>query len=285
MRASVIGVGHMGHALAQRLLSQGHEVVVWNRTPAKTESLVGLGATAVDDVAAAASGVDAAFISLVNDEAVIDVVLGPRGAASGIDATIVVDTSTVSPGTTRRLAQELPDGQFLAAPILGAPLAVAHGLALYLVAGPAASVGALNALWSSLTSDYRYVGADQGRATTFKVLCNYFLMTGIAALSEVVATAQRAGIDDETLQGFLAGLPVVAPALANRTQDMISGDHEGWFSAQMGVKDLNLMNELGSSLGLALPIAGFVRDRYQAMNGIGLGEADIAGVVELLREQ
>ncbi len=285
MRASVLGVGHMGHALAQRLLSEGHEVVVWNRTPAKTESLVALGAAAVTDVAQAVRGVDAAFLSLVNDEAVVDVVLGRGGVASAIDATIVVDTSTVSPDTTRRLAQELPDGQFLAAPILGAPLAVSHGLAVYLVAGSAASVEALGDLWRSLTSDYRYVGTDQGRATTFKVLCNYFLMTGIAALSEVVATAQRSGIDDETLQGFLAGLPVVAPALANRTKDMISGDHEGWFSAQMGAKDLNLMEQLGSSLGLALPIASFVRDRYQAMNHIGLGQADIAGVVELLREQ
>jgi len=284
MDVAVVGLGGMGRAVAVRLLAGGHRVTVWNRTPGRDGEVVEAGGRSAASLADAAADAAAVFLSLADDTAVRAVVLdGDRPLGQSLPAgTVLVDLSTVSPATSREVAGGR-SGPTLSAPIFGAPQAVRDGAATYLIGGPREAADALEPVWSSLSDSHRWVGDDPGTATTLKVIGNYLLMTGIATLAEAVATGQAVGLDDDVLATFLGGSPLVAPALRNRLDDIVAGDHRGWFSAVLGAKDLRLMEQLADGTGLALPLAARARERYEELADRGTGDLDIAGIVELLR--
>jgi 3-hydroxyisobutyrate dehydrogenase-like beta-hydroxyacid dehydrogenase len=284
MRLAVLGMGRMGRALAQRLLSGGHEITVWNRTPHKADDLVVKGVRSAATPAEAARIAEATFMSLADDNAVREVVSGPEGAAAGLADGVLVDASTVSPETSAHLARAV-SGRFLAAPILGAPVAVVSGEAIYVIGGSYEIYERVRPAFEALTEDghRRYVGEDPKLASALKLLSNHLLLSGIAILAETVATAQAIGLADELISDYFGHLPVVAPALCNRLDDIVAGDHKGWFPTRLGAKDLRLAEDLAHSCGVPLPLAEAVRRRYEQAAAEGWSDADIAAVVELVR--
>ncbi len=285
MRLAVLGMGRMGHAVAERLLGGDHDVTVWNRTPHKADELIAKGAREAATPAEAAKQAEATFTSLADDAAVQAVVTGQDGVAVGLGDGALIDLSTVSPKTTAALVDAV-GGRLLASPILGAPSAVLSGEAAYLIGGPRELYDRLQAAYDVLADKGRrfYVGEDAGVATTLKLLSNYLLMSGIAALAETVATAQAVGLPDELIRDYLGQLPLLAPALRNRLDDIVSGDHRGWFSTTLGAKDVRLAEDLARSHDLTLPLAAAVKRRFEEAAAQGWADADIGAVVELLRK-
>jgi 3-hydroxyisobutyrate dehydrogenase-like beta-hydroxyacid dehydrogenase len=275
----------MGRAVAERLLDGGHEVAVWNRTPHKADDLLAKGATEAAAPAVAARENEAIVTSLADDGAVRAVVGGPEGVAAGLGESVLIDTSTVSPDTTAYLA-EAAGGRLLASPILGSPQAVLAGAASYLLGGSVELYKRVAPLYGVLVESGRrlYLGEDVRVATTVKLPSNYLLMSGVAALSEAVATAQATGLSDEVIRDYFGKLPLVAPALRNRLDDIVSGDHDGWFSTTLGAKDVRLAEELARSHGVRVPLAEAVKQRFEEAAAQGWADADIGAVVELLRK-
>jgi 3-hydroxyisobutyrate dehydrogenase-like beta-hydroxyacid dehydrogenase len=284
MRLAVLGMGRMGHAVAERLLGGDHEVTVWNRTSHKADDLVAKGARESATPAAAAEETEATFTSLTDDAAVRTVVTGEDGVAAGLGDGVLIDASTVSPSTTADLAEAV-GGRLLASPILGSPKAVVSGEAGYLIGGPRELYDRLAPAYDVLVEVERrvYVGEDARVATTLKLLSNYLLMSGIATLAEAVAMAQAIGLPDELIRDYFGQLPLVAPALRNRLDDMVSGDHDGWFSTKLGAKDVRLAEDLARSHGMQMPLADAVKRRFEEAAAQGWADADIGAVVELLR--
>ncbi|MCW2879039.1 MAG: 6-phosphogluconate dehydrogenase NAD-binding protein [Sphaerisporangium sp.] len=285
MHVAVLGMGNMGRAVACRLLTHGYEVRIWNRTPGKAAQVVEAGAVEASSPMEAARGAEAVLMSLADDGAVLDVMGKLTEMGSHPDAPIVVDTSTVSPETSRRLWNMVPGQRFLAAPIIGAPQTLVANMASSLVGGDRRLLDRLEPIWSRIFSIHWYCGEDPGSATTFKLLNNYLLMSGVAALAEVVATAEAAGLDTKLLREVLHQWPTIPPGILNRVDDIIAGDHKGWFSTRLGAKDVRLLNEVAESKGLSLPIARLVGRRYEEASERSWSEADIAAVVELLRAE
>jgi 3-hydroxyisobutyrate dehydrogenase-like beta-hydroxyacid dehydrogenase len=285
MRVAVLGMGRMGHAVAERLLGGEHEVTVWNRTSHKADDLVAKGAREADTPAAATKETEATFTSLADDAAVRSVVTGENGVATGLGDGVLIDVSTVSPQTTADLSEAV-GGHMLASPILGSPTAVVTGEAAYLIGGPRELYDQLGSAYDVLAEAGRrvYVGEDASVATTLKLLSNYLLMSGIAALAETVATAQAVGLSDQLIRDYLGQLPLVAPALRNRLDDIVSGDHHGWFSTTLGAKDVRLAEDLARSHGVLLPLADTVKRRFEEAAAQGWADADIGAVVELMRK-
>ncbi len=282
MKTAVLGMGRMGRALGTRLLDTGHHVTVWNRTPGRAGDLIERGATEAPDPVAATDGTDVVLSSLADDKAVLAVLAPDDQPLVAPGTTPVVDMSTVSPATARHLG-ELFEASFVASPIMGGPAALADGQAALAVAGPEVTVARLESLWSSISGRLAPCGADPGRAQVVKLINNYLLMAGVATLADIVAVAQAAGFDREFLVTMLGLTPTVAPALHNRVEDIVGGDHRGWFSTALGAKDVALFAEAARASGVEVPLADAVLQRYQAAVHAGLGDADIGAVVELLR--
>ena len=286
MRVAVLGMGRMGHALAERLLSGDHILTVWNRTQGKADDLLARGARQAGTPAEAAASSELTLTSLADDSAVRSVVTGPDGAAAGLGDGVLADASTVSPQTTAHLS-DAASGRFLASPILGSPMAVLGGEATYLIGGPRAHHDRTRPVYETLADENhrRYVGEDPTVPSTLKLISNYLLLAGIASLAEGVATAQAAGLDETLIRDYFSRLPLVAPGLRNRLDDIISGEHRGWFPTRLGAKDARLAEELAQHHGLQLPLADAVKRRYEEAMADGWADADIAAVVELARRQ
>ncbi|GII85200.1 dehydrogenase [Sphaerisporangium siamense] len=283
MRVAVLGIGHMGRAIALRLLGQGHQVTVWNRTPGKAADVVRAGAAEASSPLGAALGADAALMSLSDDAAVLAVMRGLIELEGDRDSPVIVDTSTVAPDTSRSLRDVAPRRRFVAAPVLGAPGAVEDGTASGLLGGERRLAETLEPVWASLFATHWYCGADPGNATTVKLLSNYQMMAGIAVAAEALAAAEGAGLDPRLLREVFFPLPTIAPALRNRLGRMLDGDHDGWFTTRLGAKDVRLLAETAESLGVVLPIARLVERRYEEAAAQGHGDDDITAVIELVR--
>lgn len=287
MRVSVLGMGRMGRALAGRLLDTGHAVTVWNRTAARATPLLHRGAALAPTPAdAAAAADDAVLISLADDGAVRETLLSPIGVLAGLpDKPVVVDMSTVAPRTSREVAEAVPGGRFLASPIAGGPAQLEAGEASLLVGGHRDWVDRLEGLLDDLAGMYIYCGEDPGSATTLKLINNYVLMGGVAMLGEAIAAGQATGLDPGMFRNYLMSTPLVAPALHNRVDDLLTGDHEGWFSVALGDKDVGLAIQVAVEAGVDMAVAESVRARYQAAMEAGLGDKDITAVVEVARHR
>ncbi|WP_214410202.1 NAD(P)-dependent oxidoreductase [Sphaerisporangium fuscum] len=286
MRVAVLGMGNMGRAVATRLLGHGCEVTVWNRTPGKAAQVVEAGALEASTPGEAAKGAQAVLMSLADDRAVLEVVERLDEIGAGPGAPVLADMSTVSPDTSRRLRDTVPERRFLAVPIIAAPRTVTDGLAAGLLGGDRALVDDLEPLWRQLFCVHWYCGEDPGAATTFKLLNNYLLMSSVAVAAEVVGAAEAAGLDTGLLREVLDQWPTVPLAIRNRLDDMIGGDHRrGWFATWLGAKDVRLVAEVAEAHGLSLPIARLVERRYQETAERGWREADIAAAVELVRAE
>ena len=166
-------------------------------------------------------------------------------------------------------------------------MAVLGGEATYLIGGPRAHHDRARPVYETLADENhrRYVGDDPTVASTLKLISNYLLLAGIASLAEAVATAQAAGLDETLIRDYFSRLPLVAPGLRNRLDDIISGEHRGWFPTRLGAKDVRLAEELARFHGLQLPLADSVKRRYEEAMTDGWADADISAVVELVRRQ
>ena len=124
----VVGLGAMGSRIARRLGAAGHELVVWNRDPAKAESLVAAGALAAATPADAARRAEAVITMVADPPALVDVTEGTDGVVGGLGkGTTLIQMSTVGPDSTSRLAALLPAEALLDSPVLGSVAEVESG--------------------------------------------------------------------------------------------------------------------------------------------------------------
>lgn len=279
MDIAVLGMGRMGRALAGRLLEGGHRVTVWNRSKGKADEIVSAGGREAANVADAVQDADVSITMLANDDAVRAVALGELRWSMG-DEAIYVDCSTVSPKLSGELAEAFP-ARFVALPILGGPLAVREGQAVYLAGGNAGLTDRLAPLLSSLSNTVRrYQTAPL--ALTAKLATNLLLLAEVVALAESFAVGRSGGLTHEQLRELLGTSPMTG-GLKNRFESVLTGPQDGWWTTVLGAKDVGLAIDIARSADVDLPAATVVQRRYEKAAASGLEQADIAAVTELYR--
>ncbi len=160
MRVAVIGMGSMGRAFAARALDRGHQVVVWNRSPGRAATAVAEGAVEAS-LESAVGDADVVLLVLADDEAVLDVCERDDGILASLgSSTVLLNVSTVSPDTVRRLAAVGPADRVLDAPVMGAPENVAAGQCRFLVGGPLPTIRSCDPIWTDLGIGYTRHGAQ-----------------------------------------------------------------------------------------------------------------------------
>jgi 3-hydroxyisobutyrate dehydrogenase-like beta-hydroxyacid dehydrogenase len=281
MDIAVLGMGRMGRALAGRLLEGGHRVAVWNRSKGKAGEIVSAGGREADSVADAVGGVDVAITMLANDNAVRSVALGELRSAIG-HKTIYADCSTVSPVLSGELAEAFP-GRFLAVPVIGSPLAVRAGQAVYLAGGNGDLIDRLAPALSSLSSTVRrYDTASLALAA--KLTSNLLLLTQVIALAEAFAVGRSGGLTDDQLRELLGSSPLLAPGLKNRFEGVLTGSQDPWWTTVLGAKDAGLAIDIAREADVDLPGATIVQQLYEKAAAQGLDDSDISAVTQLYQD-
>jgi 3-hydroxyisobutyrate dehydrogenase-like beta-hydroxyacid dehydrogenase len=280
---AIIGMGAMGRRFAGRLLAAGHDVVVWNRTPAKAAELVGRGA------AAAASPADAtrraeAVITAVSDPAALHAVTeGPDGIAAGIDgSTTVIEMSTVGPETVRWLAAALPVGtDLLDAPVLGSVSEAEEGTLQVFVGGPAPLVERWAPLLAELGSPI-HVG-PLGAGASAKLVANATLFGTITVLGEVVSLADRLGLSRDVTFQVLAATPLAGPA-ERRRPSIEDGDYPLRFALSLARKDAELIVEAARAAGVDVRVLEAARTWLADAEDSDEGDRDYSSVLARIVE-
>ena len=281
MRITIVGMGSMGRAFAARAIETGHRTTVWNRTPGRVDALVASGAIEVSTPTEAVAGADAVLVVVADDAAVLDVCLGDGVLASIESEAVFANVSTVSPETARRLAELGPRGRVLDAPVMGSPEMIARGLGRFLIGGPARAIADIEPVWNDLGSGYTHCG-PVGTGSTMKILANSLLITGVASLAEVIATARKQAISDDFLRTLLADSPVVSLAANLRLDSLLDATHPGWFSPALARKDLRLAIDLARETGVGVRIGPATESLLTSVIDAGGEWPDFAAVIEAL---
>lgn len=134
---SVIGLGNMGHALADSLLAQAFDVTVWNRTRAKTEPLASAGAAISSSVAAAARGTEVMVVCVIDHAATVEAVMNAEVGEALRGKSLVQLSTTLAPDVNE-LAQwaKAYDIAFLKGAIMVYPDEIRAGSGEVLYGGP-----------------------------------------------------------------------------------------------------------------------------------------------------
>lgn len=284
MKIGFIGLGQMGSGIAANLLSGGHEVVVYNRSPEKAQLLVERGARAAAVVADACRG-EAVMTMLADDGALEQVVFGAGGVlASLAKGAIHVSMSTISVALCERLATaHAAAGQrFVAAPVFGRPEAAAAGKLFVVAAGAADAVGACQPLFEAIGQKTFLLGAAPPEAALVKLSGNFLIAAAIEAMGEAMALVAKAGIDRHRYLEILTSTLFSAPVY--RGYGALIADQRfepAGFAAPLGYKDIRLTLAAAENLRVPLPLASLLRDRLLELLARGHESLDWSAIAKL----
>jgi 3-hydroxyisobutyrate dehydrogenase-like beta-hydroxyacid dehydrogenase len=275
---AVVGLGGMGSRIARRLLLAGHQVVVWNRTPAKAAELVELGAMEAETPADAARRADAVITMVADPAALWAVVEGPSGVAAGADDSVtVIEMSTVGPAAVSRLASLLPPGPgLLDAPVLGSLQEAEAGSLRIFVGGPESLAEEWTPMLAALGSPL-HVG-PLGTGAAAKLVVNSALFGALTLLGEALALAHGLGLSKEAAFDLLASSPLAGQAERRRTA-IETGEYPKRFSLSLALKDVELIAEAAAASGVDLRLAAAARSWLADAENAGWGDRDYAALL------
>ena len=200
-RIAFLGLGRMGSGMACRLVDKGHDVVVWNRSAAKAQSVLDRGARLATTPADAARGVSVVFTMLADDPASQAVWLGADGALAAMEpGTTAIECSTLTRGLVLSLAEKAKARgiRFIDCPVTGRPNVAAAGKLTLLIGADRADLATAQPLLEDISEAIRHFG-PVGAGTAYKLLINLMGSVQIAALAEGLVMAERLGLDREAV--------------------------------------------------------------------------------------
>ncbi|HXW76323.1 MAG TPA: NAD(P)-dependent oxidoreductase [Candidatus Eremiobacteraceae bacterium] len=276
-----LGIGLMGSAMASRLRAAGHDLRVWNRTPAKADAWAKDGGTACATPMLAAQRASQAHLMLADDAAVNAALFGPDGAMKGLDqSALVVDHSTVSVYGTGERAQAVKRAglRYVHAPMLAGPANVVRGEGVMLVAGVEEAVEAASATLTQILPNRWYLGSDERDAATMKLMANSMLLAITEALAEFFTLGRANGIAPERAFALFQHWDP-SRTIPMRGARMVRGEHApAAFFASMAAKDAALMLEAARDAGVSLPIMEIVWKRLRELIEAGKGDLDLSAL-------
>src|SRR5438132_4705271 len=262
MKIGFIGLGIMGSRMAANLQKNGYALVVFNRTRAKAEPLLGPCGTFSDSPAKLAEQVDVLFTRLAHPDAVEQAALGANGFLDHLRPNALwVDCSSVNPSFSRKMAAEAArrDLHFADAPVTGSAPAAAEAKLTFWVGADPDDLERIRALLLCMGNRIVHTGGN-GTGTSMKVVINLLLGNAMAAFAEAMALGEGLGLSSKLLFDSLLPTPAVPPFLAAKRARIENGDYEAEFPLRWMQKDMHLATVSGYESGVAIPVANAVKE-------------------------
>lgn len=271
-----IGAGRMGFQLASRLLQGGHDVTVYNRTRAKAEPLVALGAKVVDRPSDLA-GLDVVFIMVSAPKDLEEVTMGEHGVltVSGKSPKVIIDSSTVSTEVSEKVrAFATTKGtELLAAPVSGNPAVIAAGKLTVAVSGPKDVYAEVAGLIDLFGRKVTYVGEGEV-ARLVKIAHNIMLGVVTQTLAEIVTLTEKAGVERSAFLEFLNDSVMGSTFTKYKSPSIVNLDFTPTFTIPLLLKDFDLGLDAANELEVPMPITSAAQQITASARGAGHIEED-----------
>lgn len=281
-RLGFIGLGIMGRGMVSNLIESGHQVTVWNRTPAKTEGLDVSVAATPQEVGPES---DIVFVCVSDTPDVEEVVFGDLGVIHGMtEGDVLVDHSTISPVATGRFATRAAElgVQWVDAPVSGGSEGAEKGTLAVMVGGDHAALDRARPFMDAYAKSVVHVGEDPGSGQMVKAVNQVLVVLNQLAASEALLLAEGAGLDLRKTLAAVEGGAAGSWMLSNRGPQMIERDWRPGFTIDLQQKDLRLVLEAADEMGVPLPGVALVFQLYRTLQARGLGSEGNHALVKAL---
>ena len=286
LRLGFIGLGIMGAPMAGHLRAAGHNLFVHTRSQVP-QALLEAGAVACADAAEVARRADIIFTMVPDTPDVEKVLFGAAGVAEGLagagQGKVVVDMSSISPIETKAFAERIAalGAAYLDAPVSGGEVGAKAASLTIMVGGEAAVFERVLPLFQLMGKNITHVGGV-GAGQTTKVANQIIVALNIAAVSEALVFASKAGADPAKVRQALMGGFASSRILEVHGERMIKRSFNPGFRIGLHQKDLNLALQGAKALGVALPGTANAAQLMQVCAANGLAEADHSALVKAL---
>ena len=282
MKVGFIGLGIMGKPMSKNMLKAGYDLVVMDHQKAPVDELVAAGAASADSPKAVAEQTEIIITMLPNSPHVKQVVLGENGIIEGAKpGTVVIDMSSIAPLASKEVYSELEKigVDLLDAPVSGGEPKAIDGTISVMVGGKKEIFDKYYELMMTMAGSVVYTGSI-GAGNTTKLANQIIVALNIAAMSEALVLATKAGVEPElvyeAIRGGLAGSTVLeakAPLVMDRKFDP-------GFRIELHIKDLANVLETAHEIGVPLPLTAGVMEIMQALKVDGKQGDDHGGLIQ-----
>jgi len=280
MNLGFIGLGIMGAPMAGHLAAAGHPLFVHTRSKVPAE--LASRATVLASPKAVAEHADVVFTMLPDTPDVEAVLFGANGVAAGLAAgKTVVDMSSIAPMATKDFARRINElgCDYLDAPVSGGEVGARAASLTIMVGGPQAAFDRIRPLLERMGKNITLVGGN-GDGQTTKVANQIIVALNIAAVSEALVFASKAGADPAKVRAALMGGFAASRILEVHGERMIKRTFDPGFRIRLHQKDLNLALTGARELGVAIPQTANAAQLMQVCAAHGLADMDHSALVQ-----
>jgi len=284
-KVAFLGLGVMGLPMAGHLAKAGHDVTVYNRTPAKAQAWVAeFGSKHAGTPREAANGASIVFCCVGNDDDLRSVVLGEDGAFAGMTAgSIFVDHTTASADVARELAAEATKHGmgFIDAPVSGGQAGAINGALTVMCGGDTAVFEKIKPLAMHYSRAVTLIG-ESGAGQLAKMVNQICIAGLVQGLSEGVAFGQAAGLDMKLVLDVIGKGAAQSWQMDNRGHTMVDGKFDFGFAVDWMRKDLGLAMGEARRNGARLPVTALVDQFYADVQKLGGNRWDTSSLIKRL---
>ena len=282
MQVSLVGTGLMGTAMTERLLSLGHEVVVYNRTEEKCAALQQRGAFRARSAAEAIEASRCTILTLADAPAIQAVLF--TSAKPNVQNRTIIQMGTIAPSESIALGQEIRTGigDYFEAPVLGSLAEAKAGRLLVMVGGKAEQMEQWNEVLQCFCEEPLLVGSI-GQASALKLALNQLIAAHVTAFSWSLGLIQRAGVEVETFMNVLRQSALMSPMYDKKLPRLLAREYTNPnFSMVHMLKDVNLCLNAAEESGLESSALRGIHAILEKAAAQGLQDADYSSVFEAI---
>lgn len=274
----------MGANMARRLADLGYPIAaIYDYHPPSATALAEeLGCPAVTSLAEVTAAAEVIFTVVTDDAAMRGIFAGEESLLKGAAGKVFINCATLSPGVHEAAAEAAAAaGASTLAASMASSIAQARQGTLYLMVGGAHEVFAkMEPLLKDISASLRHVG-PVGNAAKIKALVNMVMNINTAGLAEGLGLGAALGLDLVLLKEVFSQTGANSRVLETDGDDMITREHECYFSASHAAKDSGIANSLADAAGISVPLSHATEAQYRKMINLGLGELDKSGIAEI----
>lgn len=282
MKLGFIGLGIMGKPMAKNLLKAGYELVVYDINRAAVQELVEKGAEEEYSSKGVAEKSEIIITMLPNSPHVKEVVLGSNGVLEGVKkGAIIIDMSSIAPLVSKEVAAEAAKKgvEMLDAPVSGGEPKAVDGTIAIMVGGPEEVFNKVKDILLVMGSSAVLVG-EIGSGNVTKLANQVIVALNIAAMSEAMVLATKAGVDPERVYQAIRGGLAGSTVLDAKVPLALEGNFKPGFRIELHIKDLTNALDTAHSVGTPLPLSSQVLEIMQALKVDGKAGDDHGGIIQ-----
>lgn len=286
-KVAFLGLGVMGFPMAGHLVKKGgHEVTVYNRSPAKAAAWAEkFGGRTAPTPKAAAEGQDFVMACVGNDDDLRQVTIGAEGAFAGVKAgAVFVDHTTASAAVARELSAEADKRgfNFIDAPVSGGQAGAENGVLTVMCGGDEASHRRAEPVIAAYARMCKLLGPS-GAGQLAKMVNQICIAGLVEGLAEGIHFAKKAGLDVHAVIETISKGAAQSWQMENRYKAMDEGKYEFGFAVDWMRKDLSICLAEARSNGAHLPVTALVDQFYSEVQKMGGGRWDTCSLMARLQ--